>query len=354
MKYTLHITIGTFILISVILLAIGIYMNYRVESFNGTSPQYTYVRNPTSGLWDTANYGDYTCPQSTVPGYCIVSQDQAEQLCNNDPSCNGYLQPGPGQTVPIDPFPTDSVQLISHPVFQNPNTLGSSYFVKTAAPQPTPTPTPQPIPIPTPTPSPQPIPIPTPSPTPSPSPQPINPISNAAIRYISLINQTMSCNSLNSLGTQIMNAGLSSADIQAITPVFKRKQTALSCGSPTPTPQPTPSPTPSPQPINPTGLSQFAIRLISLINQSPTCQSLINLKSQFVDNNQLSANDMYNIVNAYQAKYVALSCGSPIPTPTPQPSPQPIPTPSPTPSVLTPLPLDGVFVAKYVGPVPLS
>lgn len=242
MKYSIHITVGTFIILTIIGVAIAIYMRSRREYFD-TLNQYTYVQDPTTGLWDTAPKGYYTCPQTTVDGYCIVPQDQAQTICSNDPNCIGYVQGAAAQN------PNNLAQLVSQGVAPNQYTTGSTYFKKT----------------------------------------------------------------------------LNSQNI-----------------------------TPAPQPIN--GLSDFATRLISLINQSPNCQSLTNLKPQFVNNSQLSSLDMYNIVNAYQTKYTALSCGgippSPTPSPTPTPSPLPIPSGNIPSTSLTPSTLDGVFVAKYVGPVP--
>lgn len=231
-KLCLYLTV-----IFVIIIVVIFFMKSRVEFFdlsdmqsqlNGiTSTNSTYV--PTQrDVWDSSPSGTYTCPgkgNTSQPGYCMVQQTVADDVCNADPNCAGYLVPG--STEWKNNFP-GQVQLIgkNNIIQPNPGQIGSVLYSKTSGgllpPQPLPTP---------------------------------SIISEMATRIISLINGTTDCQSLTSLKSQILaNTQLTPTDLQQINQVYNSKFTTLSCSnSPKPSPQPFPSPTPSPQPFVPSG-----------------------------------------------------------------------------------------------------
>jgi len=45
-----------------------------------------------SGVWVAESYNQYTCPQTITQGYCVVPKSQAENVCNADPKCLGFVQ----------------------------------------------------------------------------------------------------------------------------------------------------------------------------------------------------------------------------------------------------------------------
>lgn len=88
------------------------------------SPKYTYVLKNQGGVWDPANYGDYTCAQTKIPGYCIVpNTNMAIDLCNQDSKCVGYAVAGNG---------SGTIQLLAKMPVSNPSANGT-FYQKTSA-----------------------------------------------------------------------------------------------------------------------------------------------------------------------------------------------------------------------------
>ncbi len=222
--------------IFVIIIVVIFFMKSRVEFFdlsdmqsqlnNITTSNPTY--NPTQrDVWDSSPSGTYTCPgkgNTSQPGYCMVQQTVANDVCNGDPNCAGYLVPG--STEWKNNFP-GQVQLIgkNNIIQPNPGQTGSVLYSKTSGgllpPQPLPT-----------------------------------GLSEIVTRFVSLVNQTSSCQSLQDLQSQghqlLTNPQLSQLDKSAVTIALGQKGLALSCNQ-IPKPQPFPSPSPSPQPFVPSG-----------------------------------------------------------------------------------------------------
>jgi hypothetical protein len=56
------------------------------------------VYQPTDkGVWwgGAANVktGEYTCPDTMFRGYCVVPEERAQEICNKDSGCLGYIVP---------------------------------------------------------------------------------------------------------------------------------------------------------------------------------------------------------------------------------------------------------------------
>lgn len=57
----------------------------------GRKPTSNYQQFVTSGMWVGSNY---ECDGSVYNGACIFPADKAEEACNLDPLCVGYIFPG--------------------------------------------------------------------------------------------------------------------------------------------------------------------------------------------------------------------------------------------------------------------
>jgi hypothetical protein len=80
-------------ILAVLILVIGaIWWTMRKKK-----PTYTYVAQPPADVWDPSAKGAYTCPGTSLPGYCILpSASAAEAVCDADPKCTGFITPAAG------------------------------------------------------------------------------------------------------------------------------------------------------------------------------------------------------------------------------------------------------------------